>query len=175
MAAQGFGCSMKDLVPRPGIKPRPPRPCVLGAQSLSHRTTRGVPHIAFFEESGSGNTWTEWFWLRLSREVVTKTLARAAGLWGVNWAGGPASTMAHPYPSLHGYLSVLTTQQPVSPKTSNPRERPKHKPQFPLWPKLGSHILSHLLVMVYVSSIDYVDQFWYNNYTREQILGGKDH
>ena len=39
----GLSCSMWDLVPWPGIEPRP---TVLGAQSLSHRTTREVPASA---------------------------------------------------------------------------------------------------------------------------------
>ena len=39
----GLSCSMWDLVPWPGIEPRP---TVLGAQSLSHRTTREVPAAA---------------------------------------------------------------------------------------------------------------------------------
>ena len=37
---------MRDLVPRPGIKPRPP---ALGVQSLTHWTTREVPMILFLE------------------------------------------------------------------------------------------------------------------------------
>ena len=40
LAALSLSCKMWDLVPWPGIKPRPP---VLGAQSLSHWTTREVP------------------------------------------------------------------------------------------------------------------------------------
>ena len=40
LAALGLSCSMWDLVPWPGIEPRP-RP--LGAQSLSHWITRKVP------------------------------------------------------------------------------------------------------------------------------------
>ena len=35
-----FNCSMWNLVPHPGIEPRPP---ALGAQSLSHWTTKEVP------------------------------------------------------------------------------------------------------------------------------------
>ena len=37
-----LGCGMWDLVPRPEIEPRPP---ALGAQSLSHWTTREVPNL----------------------------------------------------------------------------------------------------------------------------------
>ena len=37
---QTLSCSMWDLVPQPGIEPGSP---ALGAQSLSHRTTREVP------------------------------------------------------------------------------------------------------------------------------------
>ena len=33
-------CSMRDLVPLPGVEPRPP---ALGARSLSHWTTKEVP------------------------------------------------------------------------------------------------------------------------------------
>ena len=39
---QTLSCGMRDLVPRPGIKPGPP---ALGARSLSHWTTREVPRI----------------------------------------------------------------------------------------------------------------------------------
>ena len=38
----GLSCGIWELVPWPGIKPRPP---ALGAQSLSHWTTREVPTI----------------------------------------------------------------------------------------------------------------------------------
>ena len=40
VAARGiFSCDMQDLVPRPGIEPRPP---ALGARSLNHWITRKV-------------------------------------------------------------------------------------------------------------------------------------
>ena len=39
-----FSCSVWDLVPQPGLKPKPP---VLGAQSLSHWTTREVLAFLF--------------------------------------------------------------------------------------------------------------------------------
>ena len=44
-ACKIFSCSMWDLVPWPGIEPRPP---ALGARSLSHWTTREVPRCIFF-------------------------------------------------------------------------------------------------------------------------------
>ena len=40
----GFSCSIWDLVPRPGMEPRPP---ALGVQSLSKWTTREVPFPLF--------------------------------------------------------------------------------------------------------------------------------
>ena len=40
-----LNCSLWDLVPWPGIEPRPP---ALGAQSLSHWTTREVPKSNFW-------------------------------------------------------------------------------------------------------------------------------
>ena len=40
-----FGCGMWDLVPWPGIEPGSP---ALGAQSLSHWTTREVPGLLSF-------------------------------------------------------------------------------------------------------------------------------
>ena len=43
-AALGLSCCMRDLAPYPGIEPRPP---ALGAQSLSHWTTREVPMPMF--------------------------------------------------------------------------------------------------------------------------------
>ena len=39
-----LSCSMWDLVPWPGMEPGPP---ALGAQSLSHWTTREVPSVAY--------------------------------------------------------------------------------------------------------------------------------
>ena len=44
LAALGLSCCMWDLVPCPGIKPRPP---ALGVQSPSHWTTREVPTPVF--------------------------------------------------------------------------------------------------------------------------------
>ena len=41
---QVFSCSMRNLVPWPGIEPRPP---ALGAQSHSHWTTREAPLTIF--------------------------------------------------------------------------------------------------------------------------------
>ena len=41
LAAPCLSCGMWDLVPRPGIEPGSPP---LGAQSLSHWTTREVPY-----------------------------------------------------------------------------------------------------------------------------------
>ena len=41
-ACRIFSCGMQDLVPWPGIKPRPP---ALGARSLNHWTTREVPKL----------------------------------------------------------------------------------------------------------------------------------
>ena len=40
LAPQDLSCGMQDLVPQPGIERGPP---ALGAQSLSHWTTREVP------------------------------------------------------------------------------------------------------------------------------------
>ena len=42
---------MRDLVPRPGIEPRPP---ALGAWSLNHSTTREVQEIIFLNEGYKG-------------------------------------------------------------------------------------------------------------------------
>ena len=47
MATEDLSCGMWDLVPRPGIEPGPP---ALGAQSLSHWTTREVPKINFLKQ-----------------------------------------------------------------------------------------------------------------------------
>ena len=44
LAVPGLSCSMRDLVPRPGIESGPP---ALGEWSLSHRTTRVVPVTLF--------------------------------------------------------------------------------------------------------------------------------
>ena len=44
VATLGLSYSIWDLVPRSGIESRPP---ALGAQSLSHWTTRGVPEMQF--------------------------------------------------------------------------------------------------------------------------------
>ena len=44
LAVPGLYCSMWDLVPQPGIEPRPP---ALGVQSLSHWTTTEVSEFYF--------------------------------------------------------------------------------------------------------------------------------
>ena len=41
---QALSCDMRDLVPRPGIEPRPP---ALGVQILNHWTTREVLRLGF--------------------------------------------------------------------------------------------------------------------------------
>ena len=46
-ACEDFCCSKWDLVPWPGIEPRPP---ALGVWSLSHWTTRKVPLAFFFKK-----------------------------------------------------------------------------------------------------------------------------
>ena len=52
---QDLSCDMWDLVPWPGMKPRPP---ALGAWSLSHWTTREVSHKSLWCPSQSGlNCW----------------------------------------------------------------------------------------------------------------------
>ena len=45
MAMPGLNCGMWDIVPPPGIESTP---LALGAQGLSHWTTREVPHFPFF-------------------------------------------------------------------------------------------------------------------------------
>ena len=45
LAVLGLSCGMWDLVPRPGIKPRPP---ALVVQSLSHWTTREGSQNLYF-------------------------------------------------------------------------------------------------------------------------------
>ena len=45
LAAPGLSCGMRDLVPWPGIKPRPP---ASGAWRLIHRTTRKSLHCDFY-------------------------------------------------------------------------------------------------------------------------------
>ena len=44
LSSQGLSCNMWDLVPWPGVEPRPP---ALGAWSLSHWSTREVPWKSF--------------------------------------------------------------------------------------------------------------------------------
>ena len=46
---QTLSCSMRDLVPRPGIEPRPP---ALEVRSLTHWTTREVPFFFFLKKKG---------------------------------------------------------------------------------------------------------------------------
>ena len=45
MAMPGLNCGMWDIVPPPGIESTP---LALGAQGLSHWTTREAPHFPFF-------------------------------------------------------------------------------------------------------------------------------
>ena len=56
LAVLGLSCSMWDLVPEPGMEPRPPR---LGAQSLSHCTTREVPVSPLFNPKANSKILTQ--------------------------------------------------------------------------------------------------------------------
>jgi len=65
-----FSCGMWDLVPQPGIKLDP---AALGAQSLSHWTTREAPYIFFFKWK---NIWMNiclqiHTWLEVDRHPAT--------------------------------------------------------------------------------------------------------
>ena len=53
LTAPGLSCGMRDLVPRPGTESWPP---ALGAQSLTHWTTREVP-IMIFKKKVLGLPW----------------------------------------------------------------------------------------------------------------------
>ena len=62
-----LSCGMWDLVPQPGMEPRPP---ALGARSLSHWITRGVPQshswfLPFLHLKHSGHQQVLWqiFWI----------------------------------------------------------------------------------------------------------------
>ena len=64
LAVLGLSCSMWDLVPWPGMEPKPP---ALGAQSLSYWTTREVPEFWCLEISLFG---LQSFFLRQSQGRV---------------------------------------------------------------------------------------------------------
>ena len=66
MTTLGFSCGMWDLVPWPGIEPRP---CALEAWSLSHWTAREIPWEYFFL---SIRQWVKWM-------LVVKNLLASAG------------------------------------------------------------------------------------------------
>ena len=81
---------------------------------------------------------TEWFWLRVSQAVVVKTLS---GLWSLGGLIGVALSedcqmllvgrrpqFLTMWASPLGYLSVLTTWEPVSPRITDLRERTRMKP-----------------------------------------------
>ena len=78
LAALGLSCSMWDLAPWPGIKPGPP---ALGAQSLSHWTTREVP--------------PSWFLMPILRT------------WGLAGTPGPELSVSHS-PTITSLTSPLT-------------------------------------------------------------------
>ena len=52
-----FSWGTWDLAPHPGVKPRPP---ALGAQSLSHWTTRKVPHAILKPTASKGQDHGDW-------------------------------------------------------------------------------------------------------------------
>ena len=56
LAALGLSCGMWDLVPWPGVEPRPP---ALGVWSLSHWTTRGSPCFSFLDPARIASFLTE--------------------------------------------------------------------------------------------------------------------
>ena len=73
-----LSCDMLDLVPRPGIEPRPP---ALGARSLSHWTTREVPGRHFHK--------AHW---RCQRGCAGPVLSGT----GVAWSNAPCATRQIP-------------------------------------------------------------------------------
>ena len=82
-----FSCGMWDLVPWPGIELRPP---ALGAQSLSHWTTRDVPSIFSdsmdFTDCAQGERWSlqqKWVQVALHRHCSPgdETWGATGGTW----------------------------------------------------------------------------------------------
>ena len=59
LTVPGLYCSMWDLVPQPGIESRPP---ALGAQSLSHWTTREFPPFGSYKKKMYFYLFAEIFW-----------------------------------------------------------------------------------------------------------------
>ena len=74
-----LNCSIWDLAPWPGIKPRAP---ALGSRSLSHRTSRGVPAWSFwFSHPTSGNL--------SCRETYTGQVFHWSLVWYIQGLGIP--------------------------------------------------------------------------------------
>ena len=73
-----FSCCMWDLIPWPGIEPRPP---TLGARSLSHWTTREVPRDAILlalKMEGRATSWGIWATSRIWKRQGTRFSPRAS-------------------------------------------------------------------------------------------------
>ena len=84
LAAQGLCCSMWDPVPQTGIQPRPP---ALGAQSLSHWTTREVPETVAFWRRWKQAGLSDWLSMKARRReqsAQVRTLVNTCE-WSSQW------------------------------------------------------------------------------------------
>ena len=69
----GLSCGMWNLVPRPGIEPKPP---ALEARSLNHWTAREFPDVWLFKAlicTGHGAGYSKWLQREKSRKWVLYT------------------------------------------------------------------------------------------------------
>ena len=110
---QTLNCSMWDLVPWPGIKPRPP---ALGAQTLSHWSTRDVPTPASL----------------LTLPFLPPSVSRALhspSLLVLSWSpflpywAGPHGWIPKPFPQHHPPFASTPTLHPHTPnQTTNGKQ-----------------------------------------------------
>ena len=92
---------MWDLVPQPGIEPRPP---ALGGQSLSHWTTREVPQKIFVE-------WVDKKWIRSESQLP----------WWLSGKGSTCQCRRHRSNSWSGMIPHATEQLSLSAALLSPR------------------------------------------------------
>ena len=123
----GLSCSMWDIVPWPGIEPGPP---ALGAQNLSHRTTREVPQIVgLFEEHFGSWKLLEMF---VVRHPETKSVVRLCQLGVLEYA-------SHCWKMIGICLLALQCNWCPGPYSCVQWHEVAAFPRKLLWNKSGSH------------------------------------
>ena len=127
-ASRIFSCGMQDLVPWPGIKPRPP---AFGLYSLSHWTTREVPQGFSTWCPHANERWSQRQWIQAQ---MPGSLASCPQLWPLCHAVGCSGRQIN-----KPYLSFKEPRE--SPRAPSPGSSPPRSSEV-IWPQVACGFLS---------------------------------